>query len=163
MIKDKTHIVKEVRKTPEYAAIIELGMRDITTAKNARRGSMFFATCLPSRIGRCFEYSVYSSGYLRLYNPGTKRYAMCHQFHIERADAESALIEQYRELLKALPRIYNRKAKKEGLFDELKALEVIEDRELPLFAAHPWKFSHTRQMYLERLKTGNMTLEAEIA
>ncbi len=163
MGKDRTGIVEEIRKTPEYAALIEMGLEDITTAKNARRGSIFFATCLPSKTGRCFEYSIYSSGYLRLYNPLTQRYAMSGQYHQERIDVDEVLIQQYIELMRQLPRIYNRKAKKEGLFDELKFMEELDDVKLPLFTSHPWKFSYTKKLFLERLKTGGKVLETEIA
>jgi len=165
MDRDKTELVEMVRKTPEYQAIIDLGLEDITTPKNAKNGSIFFKTCLPATTkgDLMYEYSIYKSGYLRLMNPISKRYGVAGKCMLERNDVDEVIMKQYLELLRQLVRIYNRKAKKEGLFEEIAMMESIENVKLPLYTSHKWKFDFVKKLYLERLKTGNRVLEQEIA
>lgn len=163
MGKDHTHLVEAIHKTPEYQAIIDLGLQDIATPKNARRGSIFFRTCLPADNNQMYEYSIYASGYLRIYNPFTHRLGVAGKCMLERNDVDEVIMKQYLELLRQLVRIYNRKAKKEGLFEEIAMMESIENVKLPLYTSHKWKFDFVKKLYLERLKTGNTVLEPEIA
>lgn len=158
-----THIVERVKKTEEYQVIIDLGLVDVTTEKNAKRGSIFFRTCLPAHKEQCYEYSIYSSGYLRIYNPGSDgKYGMAANCVMERNDTEEVIFLQYMEMLRKLPRIYNRKAKKEGLFKEIEVLENISNHKLPTYIAHKWKFGYVKNMFLKRLKKNTET-ELQVA
>jgi len=166
---ENTHIVEAVRKTAEYANVMKLyGIEDVSTPKNVRRGSIFFRTPAPcfgsgNKLLGYYEYSIYSSGYLRLFSPETKRYGMMGVVKCERPDIDVELVKMYVELLKILPRIYNRKMKKEGLFQEIKFLEEIPQNQIPLFMHHKWKFSYCKKLYLERLKNRIDILELAVA
>ena len=166
---ERDHIVDAVRKTPEYAEAMKLpGVEDVTTPKNARRGSIFFRTPAPATDFRnkeigFYEYSIYATGYLRLLNPGTGRYSVLKTAECKRPDIDEELVKMYVALLKMLPRVYNRKMKKEGLFLETKFLEEIPQDQIPLYMNHKWKFTYCKSLFLEKLKNRTQVLELEIA
>jgi len=171
MLKNHTEIYEKLQATHEYQTLINVGLIDVSTSSNIKRGSIYFRTCIsndsksssfhPPEIKEkpFYEYIIYLTGYIRVYNPKTQRFGNIFHINDFSKKDETEIIAMYILLLKEVYKIYMRKAKKEGLLKELDEMNNIAQHLLPLHIDHKWKFGQTHAKFIERLKTINRNRE----
>ncbi len=177
--KNKCHferrVWKYIRTTPEYDALLGIGLVDISEKYWEEREryvprrtmtNMYFITELEINMNSNICYTVWFNKVLSHDDsiPYLNDYPLARYKNIK--EYKDVFFRVTRGITIGLKKLYNiyidRIESYPDASYELDDLSDITDKQLPLHITRKWQFKYTRKLFLDRLKTGVKATEAEI-